>query len=153
METTERKGWWWGMRWIRTQGRWWGKWRICRRSKLRTILRDFLLSFIVHTTPLHPSIPALLHLLINPGPPCPPWWGTWRPGRRGRWWGTWRTCRRSRLRDFLLLDIVHQPLVLPSIPVHVQLLVNPGPGILDLRQTDISLMWQVGVDAVEVYLV
>ena len=49
------------------------------------------------------------------------------------------------MKDFLLLDIVHQPLVLSSFPVHLQLLVNPGLGILDLRQTDFSLMWQVGV--------
>ena len=81
------------------------------------------------------------------------WWGMRWISTQGRWWGKWRICRRSRLRDFLLLDIVHQPLVLLSIPAHLQLLVNPGPGILDLRQTDISLMWQVGVDAVEVYLV
>ena len=64
---------------------------------------------------------------------------------KGRCWGMWMTCRRSRYRVFLLLDIVHQPLVLSSFPVNLQLLVNPGLGILDLRQTDFSLMWQVGV--------
>ena len=73
------------------------------------------------------------------------WWGMRCTRTKGRCWGKWMTCRRSRLRDFLLLDIVHQPLVLSSFPVHLQLLVNPGHGILDLRQTDFSLMWQVGV--------
>ena len=47
--------------------------------------------------------------------------------------------------EFPLLDIVHQPWVLSSFPVHLQPLVSLGHGILDLRQTDLSWMWQVGI--------